>query len=134
MKIIALVGPSDCGKTETLNYVYNTILANGGLTSNKTQLGGQQNDFSDIVTYKGMQLAFFTMGDYSNPLVTATRNYYSLNCDVLICACNNRFARPFYEFNNPIYNYHQINKVPQPNSSLQQNENINDAQTIFNLI
>jgi nucleoside-triphosphatase THEP1 len=40
MKIIALTGDSSVGKTTTLNIVYDTLLNNGGVSTNKQRLGG----------------------------------------------------------------------------------------------
>ncbi|HZY37343.1 MAG TPA: hypothetical protein VFE53_11875 [Mucilaginibacter sp.] len=134
MKIIALIGPSGCGKTTTLSIVYNRLLANGGVSNNRQQLGANPNDFSDIVNWQGKQVAFFSMGDYSGYLVNATRYYRGLNIDTFVCACNDRFARPIYEFQNPVYNYIPIFKVREPNPALRAIADNNAAQTIYNLI
>ena len=134
MNIIALIGPSSCGKTTSLNIVYNILLSNGGISNNRQSLGGDPNDFSDILTWQGRQIAFFTMGDYARPVVNATRDYYNLNCDCLICACNDRFATPIYEFQSVLYNYNPILKTKEYNRSLRGIADQQAAQTIYNLI
>ena len=116
MKIIALVGPSCCGKTTTLNIVYQILLAQGAISTNRQQEGGNPKDFSDLLQWQGKKIAIYTMGDYSGALVTAIRYYFAQNCDTLICACNNRFTRPFDEFAK--HNTTQINKTQQLDSTL----------------
>ena len=64
MKIIALIGKENCGKTTTLNILHNHMLGNGNSTC-KTTIGNPiYNDFSDIVDFKNLKIAFFTMGDF----------------------------------------------------------------------
>lgn len=116
MNIIVLVGPSSCGKSTTLNIVYQLLLTQGAVSTNRQQEGGNPKDFSDIVEWQGKKIAFFTMGDYSGALVTAIRYYFAQNCDTLICACNNRFSRPFDEFVK--HNTLHINKTRQLDSTL----------------
>lgn len=134
MKIIALIGPSACGKTTTLNIVYDRLLATGGISTHRRSLGGGPHDFSDIVNWKGKTVAFFTMGDYSGHLVNATRHYHGLHIDTFICACNDRFAKPIYEFKNPIYTYHDIYKVRVLNPALRTSADTTASNAIYILI
>ncbi|MCZ4243837.1 hypothetical protein [Pedobacter punctiformis] len=94
MKILTLYGDSGKGKTTTLNIVYDMLIKTGVVPGIKTQLGANSNDFSVIVTYKGQQVAFYTMGDYSGALIEAIRYYSGLKVDTLICACNNKLVKP----------------------------------------
>lgn len=94
MKIVMLLGKSGCGKTTTLNKVYNYINPNKeDIIKPKSKLGGEKKDFECIIRYNGKNIAFYTMGDYSKKLVTAMNNYQS-ECDFLICACNSKFKKP----------------------------------------
>ncbi len=96
MKIIMLSGESHSGKTKTLNKVYDYLILQGATIINpKVQLGGQIDDFESIIKYKGKTIAFFTMGDYSTAVTNAFDKFNRLNCDFLICACNNHFILPY---------------------------------------
>lgn len=95
MRIIALRGGDSCGKTTTLNIVYERVLGDDGdSTCKKTEGNPIYNDFSDIVNYKGLRIAFFTMGDYSNVTTRIIKEYDGLNVDVLILASNIKFKKP----------------------------------------
>jgi hypothetical protein len=132
MKIIALTGDSNVGKTTTLNIVYNTILNNGGISTNKQRLGGGVNDFLDIVLYNNQRIVFFTMGDYSVHLIDAIKKYDAQGLDVMICACNNRFVKPPRLIVQ--YPHHIVPKTVTQTDSMKPIVNNADAQTIFNLI
>jgi len=132
MKIIALTGTSDCGKTTTLNMVYLNVLSLDGISTNKRPLVGDLNDFSDIVLYNNQKIAFFTMGDYSVYVVNAIRDYNNQGVDLLICACNSWFVRPFTEMAK--YPHNILNKTVASPSSDELTSNTNDAISIFGLI
>lgn len=124
MEIIALRGSSTCGKTGTLIMVYNQLLANGGISTNKQKLGGNPRDFSDIVNYKGKTIAFYTMGDYSYCTTDAIKDYDQQNVDILICASNVRFTKPIQLIQT--YTHHLVIKtIASPLSP----ENIEAANT-----
>lgn len=132
MNIIVLLGPSSCGKTTILNLVYNLLLLQGGVSTNKQQLGANPNDFSDIVLWKGKKIAFYTMGDFPNPLVMAIRDYFSQNCNTLICACNNRLTPPLEEFTK--HNTTRINKNQESNQGLHLTIDNSFANNIFSVL
>lgn len=92
MRIIALIGPSNCGKTETLIKVYEDFISKGWKSTDKKQLGADPRDFSDIITKGDEKIAFYTMGDYAGYLKKAIWQYSEEGQEVLICACNDRFV------------------------------------------
>lgn len=93
-----LSGKSNCGKTTTLNNVYDFINpTKENIISAKSKLGGDIKDFECVIEYNGKTVAFFTMGDYSSFLLKAFEKYDKKQCDFLICACNNRFKRPYQQ-------------------------------------
>jgi len=96
MEVIMLDGPGSCGKTTTLNLVYSELTTIHGATvhTNKTPLGGNQQDFEVILNYNGKTVAIFTMGDFSNMIINAMNKYARL-VNVLVIACNNRFRNPY---------------------------------------
>ena len=98
MKIIMLSGKSGCGKTTTLNKVYDFINpTEENIISAKRKLGGDIKDFECVIEYNGKTVAFFTMGDYSIFLLKAFEKYEKKQYDFLICACNNRFKKPYQQ-------------------------------------
>ncbi len=109
MYIIMLSGGSLCGKTTTLNKVYDSINpTNENIIKAKSRLGGNPNDFECIIKYNGQSIAFYTMGDYSCYLLESFEKYDKENCDILICACNDRFKKPYKRINK--YSHLIINK------------------------
>lgn len=136
MRIIALRGDSNQGKTATLNLVYNRILdpLNRGVSTCKKQEGGDKRDFSDIVNYKGQKVAFFSMADATKPLVSAIRNYDSLGIDILVCANNINKTNQLKEINKFINDILLKTIAAPSNSANDLIANTTDANTIFGLI
>lgn len=135
MRIIVLQGMSDTGKTSTLNLVYNMLVPNGGgISTNRQSLGGDPNDFSDIVIRDNQRIAFYTMGDYSTYLANAIYDYDRQNCDILVCALSTNTAKA--RANNALdqFNATRINKTIASNRNNPTSENAADAQTIFNFL
>ena len=136
MRIIALRADSNKGKTSTLILVYNRVTdrINCGISTCKKQEGADPRDFLDIVNYKGLRVAFFTMGDSTKPLINAIRNYSSSGIDILVCANNI----------NKINQLKEINKFPNniilktiaipSNTANDLAANTTDANAIFTLI
>ena len=96
MKIVMLSGKTNCGKSTTLNLVYDYIhQKEGDIIEAKMVLGNPKyRDFECIIQYRDKTIAFYTMGDYSYCLLDAFEKYYT-KCDYLICACNTRFVKPY---------------------------------------
>jgi ABC-type branched-subunit amino acid transport system ATPase component len=97
MKIVMLSGPGNCGKTTVLNMVYDKIVATPDqIISQKSALGGTvKKDFECIVAYANKKIAIYTMGDYSDKVISAMANYSKLNVDILIIACNENLKKPY---------------------------------------
>ena len=107
MEIIALEGLSNTGKTTTIGLLYQMLLNNGGIPTNKQQLGRDPNDFSDIViNYKNLKIAIFTMGDNSNAISQAIVNYNNLNCDFFVCSLSTGTSK--IRANNRLNQYRNI--------------------------
>ena len=132
MRVIMLTGSNRCGKSSTLNIVHQLLLANNGISTNKQPLGGNKKDFTDIVTYQNNRVAFFTMGDYSTFLIIAMTNYRNQEIDVLVCACNNKFVKPYKEIEK--YPHHLLTKTLASAAISQQAANMADADKIVALI
>lgn len=134
MRIIALRGEDHCGKTTTLNIVHKLMLKDK-TPECKIILGNPiYNDFSDIVNYKNLKVAFFTMGDYSTETIRSIKEYHALNVDVLILASNIKFVKPIKLIEE--YNHQLVVKtIARTNTENDQLiANNSDANTILGLI
>lgn len=132
MRIVVLQGMPNTGKTSALNLVYNMLVSSGGgRSTNRQSLGGDPNDFSDIVVRGTQRIAFFTMGDFSTYLANAIYDYDRQGCDVMICALSTNNAK--VRANNALnqYNANRINKTIAANKNNPTAENTLDAQQIF---
>jgi hypothetical protein len=124
-----LKGISNSGKTTTLNLVYENLLKNGWTSTNKKPLGGYPKDFEDIVLDKEeKQIAFYTMGDYSLLIGRAMDFYSQLKVDILVCAANDCYIRPFQHC------HEIIEKTISDETISEQNANNKDAEKILILI
>lgn len=95
MKVIALRGDENRGKSETLNIVYQMMLLFGyqQVPGHFNDLGNlAQKDFIDILEKKGVKVGIVTLGDYDDdkkgPWSVSTYLDYLENhgCDKAICA------------------------------------------------
>lgn len=135
MKIIALQGLSNTGKTTTIGLVYELLLQNGGKSTNKTPLGLDPKDFCDIVLgYKNLKIAIFTIGDNSTAISKAISGYNVLECDIFICSLST--GTPKIRANNKINRFPntRIVKTTCPPAINENQANNTDANTIFSLI
>ncbi|WP_430408701.1 hypothetical protein [Kordia sp.] len=135
MRIIALRGEGNCGKTTTLNLVYDDLIAKGATVFiAKKQVGGDKRDFETVLIYHGKKIAFFTMGDYSIYLIEAIIKYEALKVDILICASNIKFVKPIKKI--VTYNHNLVIKsIASPKTKTANSiENNKDATTIVGLI
>jgi len=136
MRIIALRGGGSCGKTATLNLVYDRLLlpTNSGISTGKKQVGGDIRDFSDIVNYKGLTVAFYSMGDLAFATIDAINKYNSLSIDVLVIASNIKFVKPIQlilTFTHDLVTKTVASPINTSNNNI---ANTSDANTIFGLI
>lgn len=134
MKIIVLTGPSSCGKTTTLNAVYDELVNKLGASSTpKQKEGGAANDFSAIVTWHNIKIAILTMGDYAYRVIECIDYFEKQGCDIFITACNDRFTTPFKKV--AFYpDRHIITKVFEPDPTKHPASIFEYSQRILNLI
>lgn len=135
MKIIALRGHSNSGKTTTLNKLYDELLNNQGYvvhTPHQTLPG--KNDFECILEKDGQKVAIFTLGDYIYALGLAMGYYSALGVNTLVIADSNKKY-----VNNPVFNSREFDKnyiVVSKNSggSNPAQQNIEDDNAIANIL
>lgn len=96
MKVVALVGEGNTGKSHTINVVYNFLLKDGycQIPEHFRILGNPiYEDFIDILEKDEIKIGFAGMGDYITGEGRSIKNLlaelYIKECDVAICACRN---------------------------------------------
>ena len=94
MKVIALSGAENTGKSHTINVVYNFLLRDGyiQLPGHFRVLGNPIfEDIIDIITKKKVLVGFVGMGDYQRgqgaSLKSLLEELKNKGCHVAICAC-----------------------------------------------
>jgi len=95
MKVIALRGEQDCGKTQTLIKVYEMMKFQGfqSLLGMYQDLGN--HDFRDVLECNGRRIGIVSQGDYarnhSNGAISVKNLLKDLEedkqCDIAVCAC-----------------------------------------------
>jgi len=106
MKVIALKGEKDSGKSTTLKKVHELLMAAGGEQERYCykDLEGNSKDLRDVINFAGKKIGIVTQGDYgkdyeetykgeNEPSRTSlsVRDHLflliALECDIAICAC-----------------------------------------------
>lgn len=66
MKVIALKGEKDSGKSTTLKEVYKILKAAGGEKKSDCykDLEGKSKDLRDVINFAGKKIGIVTQGDY----------------------------------------------------------------------
>jgi hypothetical protein len=107
-----LTGKSQSRKTTTLNLLYDTITDKGSknVLACKSVLGNHaSNDFKCVVSCNGKRVAIYTMGDYKTVFEEAVIEF--ADCDVLILAYNDTFAKRLDKFAGKFPHYCVIQKT-----------------------
>lgn len=95
MKVIALRGPVNTGKSHTINIVYQFLLKDGWTqVPNNFRILGNPNfeDIIDILTKDGILLGIIGIGDYQKGLNSTKRLLQEITtkgCSIAICSCRN---------------------------------------------
>jgi len=90
MKVIALKGKSNVGKSETVNIVYQFLLSEGF-----QQMPGifsvcgnpAMRDFIDVLEKDGVKVGIVSQGDYVRELKKHLHLFKTSECVIAICAC-----------------------------------------------
>ncbi len=95
MKVIALIGYANSGKTATMNELVK--LFPPAISSNKIQLGDNPDDFFVECSYNNQIVGIVSVGDDngSHQMVQEPilRQYKMRNFDVIVCACRRRGSK-----------------------------------------
>lgn len=144
MQVIALKGRRNCGKSHTLNIVYQLLLNDGytQVAGHFKELGEQkQEDFLDILEKDGQRIGFATMGDYSednkekvdDSIKELLKTLENAGCEVAICACSTHIKGTLQEI-EAYPNHIIINKKLTSIKSEYRIKNGEDARKFFALI
>jgi hypothetical protein len=96
MKIIALRGDKDTGKSHAINIAYSFLLKDGytQLPGHFREIGNPDyEDIIDILIRDRLKVGFVGMGDYvigqGRSLKSLLQELADKECDVIICSCRN---------------------------------------------
>lgn len=96
MKVIALIGEENTGKSHTINIIYTFLLRDGysQIPGNFRELGNPAHkDFIDILEYHDKKVGFISLGDYVTGVGRSLRSLLEelqiKGCDVAVCASRN---------------------------------------------
>lgn len=138
MKVIALEGIHDSGKTQTLNIVYLLLIQAGyvQLTGAFQDLGN--NDCLDVFQGFGKTVGIVTQGDYAIGGYSVKNHLLrlqSFSCDIAICACTIGTSKQ--KIKNAIMAYSPYHFEPKTKSSmvaLERIDNLTCATKIISMI
>lgn len=117
MKVIALFGIKDTGKTTTLNLLNNLINPDNPITDGK--------DHRRTFTYKGKTISITTPGDNETEVKKNIQYIQDKNCDILVTASRTRgYGRKLLR--EQFKDIHFIKK----NVADQQEQDVNEAQAL----
>lgn len=139
MKVIALRGERDSGKTQTLIKVYEMMKSQGfqSLSGMYKDLGN--HDFRDVLERNGRRIGIVSQGDYarndSNGAISVKNLLKDLEedggCDIAVCACQTGDGK--IRIQNAINSYQgqYIDKQKSVSKLNQDKENEQFAKQIF---
>ena len=137
MKVIALEGCPNCGKTKTLNIVY-YLLLQAGYTQVKNAFIDFKDDCFDVLEIPGKRIGIITQGDYAIGQYSVKNhlaNLQSYDCDVAICACTIGASKQKIKDAITAYPSHNFVFKSKSNSvGLERIDNFNNATHIMSLI
>lgn len=138
MKIIALRGKENSGKSHVINIVYQFLLNRGfvQITGNFRVLGNFiYDDIIDILEKDGIKIGIIGTGDYEiGPLglKNLLKELEKKNCDFIVCACrtNPKIEKAIITYLNYIW----VDKTLSIDTSNDRITNNTDANKIINLL
>ena len=136
MEVISLQGPSNTGKSETIDIVYQMLLLNGYTQVPGAFIGPLGNpamrDFLDVLQNGNNIVGIVSQGDYvigANSLKNHLAKLFAAGCHKSICACTIKAGTisAVHTYKNVI-----IHKTIAAIPSLERIQNNIDATAIYN--
>ena len=124
MKVIFLKGRHNCGKTTTLNLLYDALKENSEIIEPRRELPGRE-DFECVLKYDNKKIAIFSLGDYWFAPGAAIGYYAKAKCDILVVA----YSLGKYIHNNELF---KLNSKQDP--EIGEKEGLKDEEALKKLI
>lgn len=130
MKIIALKGERDSGKTTTLNIVYQFMLDNDyiQIPNSFKQIGGDLSDFRDVLIKDSIKVGILTPGDEGPLSKIKLEELKNEGCHIVIIGWRNNVQLWKTANNNHTI---IVNKSPKKPKRLQRIYNHRDAKLVL---
>lgn len=138
MKVIALIGRPNCGKTQTLTLVYSLLLKSGGIQIPGTYIDLANRDFLDVLNFHGQKVGIVSQGDYAIEPYSVKNHLHRLEsyyCDIAICACTtgktkNKIKEAIETFPHHFF----VSKHPSEAPELEQADNERYAMSVVDMV
>lgn len=139
MKVIALRGGVDTGKSHTINIVYSFLLRDGfkqDSTPYYRDLGDPiYKDFIDVLARGELRIGIVGMGDYvigRESLANLIKELSAEQCSVVICACRDtpKIVDAVAQYPNHFF----VDKTPSTGKHNHRIVNVQDAERMIQLI
>lgn len=65
MRVIALKGHPNCGKTQTLTIVHSLLLESGGIQIPNVYIDLGNGELLDVLSFRGQKVGIVSQGDYA---------------------------------------------------------------------
>jgi len=85
--LIALFGPSSCGKTQSIKMVYNKFIKSKGVKIIEEEI---RNDICTIFSYKEKKIGITSQGDNKGLLEPKLEKFRKEGCNIILCASRTR--------------------------------------------
>lgn len=135
MKVIALIGKSNIGKTTTLNLVYSLLLDRGAIQRKNYFIDLENNDCLHVLKFADNKIiGIVTQGDYGKDEYSVKnhlKRLFDYGCDVAICAANKgkiNIEKAICSYVEHIF----IDKTQSQSVEDRRIDNYNDAVAILN--
>ena len=122
-KILVVYGEGNTGKTTVVNDIYNELINKGAaVVVARKKIGGDINDFTGVLEYKGKKIGFLSMGDFRKKVDEYVSKYKKY--DIFITALNKCFADISTVW---LENSNMINKFEKISANNGDNKNVKNA-------
>lgn len=138
MRVIALKGRPNCGKTQTLTIVHSILIESGGVQVPNAYVDLGNEDFLDVLKFQDLRVGIVTQGDYairSNSVKNHLQKLKLCNCDVAICACTEGKTKEKIKEAIETFPCHtHIQKIPSDTIEFERTDNEKCAKTIVDIV
>ncbi len=122
MKVIALIGESNSGKTTTLTMVYELLVSEKWDEDHGKRKELNNGDFLTVLEKDNVKIGLVTQGDYAKtveeslPVWKYLEKLDNYGCSIAVCACTTGPSKNRIKTHIDKYNPHYITKTELPNN------------------